>query len=96
MGTYTYKIVEKAGKEAGYTTTPSVYTATVVVTDKGGELARKITYAKDGAEESKAPASAVFENTYDAGSTEAVFEVTKAVNGTPKKAGTFTFERDGD
>ena len=92
VGTYTYKIVEKAGKEAGYTYDTSVYTATVVVTDKGGELARKITYAKDGAEESKAPASAVFENTYDAGSTEAVFEVTKAVNGTPKKAGTFTFE----
>ena len=92
VGTYTYKIVEKAGKEAGYTYDTSVYTATVVVTDKGGEMARKITYAKDGAEESKAPASAVFENTYDAGSTEAVFEVTKAVNGTPKKAGTFTFE----
>ena len=92
VGTYTYKIVEKAGKEAGYTYDTSVYTATVVVTDKGGELARKITYAKDGVEESKAPASAVFENTYDAGSTEAVFEVTKAVNGTPKKAGTFTFE----
>ena len=92
VGTYTYKIVEKAGKEAGYTYDTSVYTATVVVTDKGGELARKITYAKDGAEKSKAPASAVFENTYDAGSTEAVFEVTKAVNGTPKKAGTFTFE----
>ena len=92
VGTYTYKIVEKAGEEAGYIYDTSVYTATVVVTDKGGELARKITYTKDGAEESKAPASAVFENTYDAGSTEAVFEVTKAVNGTPKKAGTFTFE----
>ena len=92
VGTYTYKIVEKAGEEAGYTYDTSVYTATVVVTDKGGELARKITYAKDGAEESKAPASAVFENIYDAGSTEAVFEVTKAVNGTPKKAGTFNFE----
>ena len=92
VGTYTYKIVEKAGEEAGYIYDTSVYTATVVVTDKGGELARKITYTKDGAEESKTPASAVFENTYDAGSTEAVFEVTKAVNGTPKKAGTFTFE----
>ena len=41
-GTYTYKIVEKAGTTPGYTYDASVYTVILEVTDIGGELARRI------------------------------------------------------
>ena len=46
-GTYTYKIIEKAGNEEGYTYDNSVYTVTVTVTDEGGRLDNTVTYENE-------------------------------------------------
>ena len=93
-GIYTYKIVEKAGEAAGYTYDTSVYTVTVEVTDIGGELVSKVTYAKDGADNAAGEvlAAAVFTNTYNAGDTKAVFTAKKTIKGDPQKTSRFTFE----
>ena len=102
-GTYTYKIVEKAGTTPGYTYDASVYTVIVEVTDIGGELVRRIIYVKDGtsdvttdagaaeAEESGLEA-AIFTNTYKPAKTTAVFTAEKKVEGPTIADDTFTFE----
>lgn len=62
--TYTYELRENPPEEDGLSGDPSVYTMTVVITDKGnGELAVDVSYTKDGEEIQGLPS---FHNTYKA------------------------------
>lgn len=64
-GTYKFQIQETPGADLGYTYDDAVWTLTVPVVDKGGELTIEgVTYQRNNNTIDKADDAAVFENTY--------------------------------
>ena len=64
-GTYKFQIQEKSGTDLGYTYDNAVWTLTVPVVDKGGELVVEgATYRRNNDTVDKTDDAAVFENTY--------------------------------
>ncbi|ORO58835.1 adhesin [Streptococcus oralis subsp. oralis] len=84
VGTFTYKITEKAGTATGITYDTKTITATVTVTDNGkGALEATVTYDDEKA----------FENTYTpAGATSVTLGAKKVLEGKDLEAGKYSFE----
>ena len=84
VGTFTYKIAEKAGTETGITYDSKTITATVTVADNGqGALKATVTYDDEKA----------FENTYTpAGATSVTLGAKKVLEGKDLEAGKYSFE----
>ena len=84
VGTFTYKIAEKAGTATGITYDTKTITATVTVTDNGkGALEATVTYDDEKA----------FENTYTpAGATSVTLGAKKVLEGKDLEAGKYSFE----
>ena len=94
-GTYTYKVSEVTGTEAGVTYDTTIYEFTVEVTDSGnGKLTASVS-----SDDVTSASGFNFENTYIAGSTSVNFGGTKTFEGFPdgaeKPVFTFTL-KDGD
>ena len=89
-GTYTFKISETKGNDAGYTYDESVYTLKVIVEDVDSALTIKSrTYEKEDGESSEE--RALFTNTYSVEPTEYTPQVEKTVTGNTPSDETFTF-----
>ena len=89
-GTYTFKISEAKGNDAGYAYDESVWTLKVVVEDVDSALTIKSrTYEKEGGTSSEE--RALFTNTYSVEPTEYVPQVEKTVTGNTPSDETFTF-----
>ena len=89
-GTYTFKISETKGNDAGYTYDDSVYTLKVIVEDVDSALTIKSrTYEKEDGESSEE--RALFTNTYSVEPTEYVPQIEKTVTGNTPSDETFTF-----
>ena len=89
-GTYTFKISENKGNDAGYAYDESVWTLKVVVEDVDSALTIKsLTYEKEGGESSEE--RALFTNTYSVEPTEYTPQVEKTVTGNTPSDETFTF-----
>ena len=84
VGTFTYKITEKAGTATGITYDTKTITATVTVTDNGkGALEATVAYNDEKA----------FENTYTpAGATSVTLGAKKVLEGKDLEAGKYSFE----
>jgi len=84
VGTFTYKIAEKAGTATGIKYDTKTITATVTVTDNGkGVLEATVTYDDEKA----------FENTYTpAGATSVTLGAKKVLEGKDLEAGKYSFE----
>ncbi len=84
VGTFTYKIAEKAGTATGITYDTKTITATVTVTDNGkGGLEATVAYDDEKA----------FENTYTpAGATSVTLGAKKVLEGKDLEAGKYSFE----
>ena len=84
VGTFTYKIAEKAGTATGITYDTKTITATVTVADNGkGALEATVTYDDEKA----------FENTYTpAGATSVTLGAKKVLEGKDLEAGKYSFE----
>ena len=84
VGTFTYKIAEKAGTATGITYDSKTITATVTVADNGqGALKATVTYDDEKA----------FENTYTpAGATSVTLGAKKVLEGKDLEAGKYSFE----
>lgn len=84
VGTFTYKIAEKAGTATGITYDAKTITATVTVADNGkGVLEATVAYDDEKA----------FENTYTpAGATSVTLEAKKVLEGKDLEAGKYSFE----
>ena len=89
-GTYTFKISETKGNDAGYTYDESVYTLKVIVEDVDSALTIKSrTYEKEGGTSSEE--RALFTNTYSVEPTEYTPQVEKTVTGNTPSDEDFTF-----
>ncbi len=89
-GTYTFKISETKGNDAGYAYDDSVWTLKVVVEDVDSALTIKShAYEKEGGELSEE--RALFTNIYSAEPTEYAPQVEKIVTGNTPSDETFTF-----
>ena len=89
-GTYTFKISETKGNDAGYTYDESVYTLKVIVEDVDSALTIKsLTYEKEDGESSEE--RALFTNTYSVEPTEYAPQVEKTVTGNTPSDEDFTF-----
>ena len=89
-GTYTFKISEAKGNDAGYTYDESVWTLKVVVEDTDSALTVKShTYEK--ADRTSSGERALFTNTYSAEPTEYAPQAEKTVTGKTPSDETFTF-----
>ena len=84
VGTFTYKIAEKAGTATGITYDTKTITATVTVADNGkGVLEATVSYDDEKA----------FENTYTpAGATSVILGAKKVLEGKDLEAGKYSFE----
>ena len=82
-GTYTYTVREKNTDAARVTYDQTVYTVTVKVVDKDGQLTAEVALPDGGL---------TFTNTYAPLSTSVTLGGTKVLNGRDQNAGEFTFE----
>ena len=82
-GTYTYTVREKNTDAARVTYDQTVYTVTVTVVDKDGQLVAEVALPDGGL---------TFTNTYAPLSTSVTLGGTKVLNGRDQNAGEFTFE----
>lgn len=91
-GTYYYTISETDNGLGGVAYDKTVYTAKVVVTDKGGYLAAEVTYYAEQEEQE----AVVFENTYEVAETGIILYATKELTGRDLNAKEFAFELKGE
>ncbi len=92
-GTYTYKIVEKNNALGGITYDEKVYSVTVEVVDKGGELeVESFVYKYNGTDVNEV----VFTNTYKAAPTEVQLNAEKTIKNRELVEGEFVFEIKGE
>ena len=92
-GTYTYTIVEKNNALGGVTYDEKVYSVTVEVVDKGGELeVKSFGYKLNGNDVTEV----VFTNKYKAASTEVQLEAQKTIKNRELVEGDFVFEIKGE
>ena len=82
-GTYTYTVREKNTGAARVTYDQTVYTVTVTVVDKDGQLTAEVALPDGGL---------TFTNSYAPLSTSVTLDGTKVLNGRGQNAGEFTFE----